>query len=784
MSSLQRKLARDAWHYRGQLSAIALVTLCGVAVFVSLRSMHGFLRDSRDQYYVNYRFPDVFAPLKRAPAGVADQAARIPGVRAVSARTVLNVTLDVPGLTEPATGRLVSIPVPRASTLNELHLVSGRWPSVASPREALASAAFSEANGLQAGDSVGAVIAGRWQRLYLTGIASSPEYIYEIGGAAIFPDNRRFGVLWLGTEALQAASGMQAAFNDLTVTTDAGSETAVIAELDELLAQYGGVGAYGRDRHVSNQFVDGEIEETQVTSIVLPAIFLGVTAFLLHLVLGRLVAVQREQIGALKAFGYGNSKIGLHFLQLATIPLLAGSALGAIVGTWFAQELAVVYMRFFQFPPTRFVVDWGVVGAGAAIGCAAGLLGAAGAVRRTVSLPPAEAMRPEAPQRFHRGALERLPAVGRIGPAARITLRNLERHPLRTLSSAGALSLAIAVVVTTGGMFDSINWIKHIQFDAASREDITVTFREATSAAALTELRRIHGVTDVEGFRAVPVRLSHRNHVQYTALRTAEGRLRRIVDQRAVEHEAPASGVLLSTALAELLHVAAGDRITVQTLEGKRATREVRVSGSVDELIGTSAYMRADEMERTLGESGVVTGAYLKVPPALMGATLVELKRLPAINGVAVREAELRGFEDTIAESFTISLLTALGFACVIAFAVAYNGARVALSERGRELASLRVLGFSRREVTSMLFGEQGILLLLAIPGGLALGYAFTWLIGARIDSELFRLPVVLHPLTYVLGAGLVAAFVALSGLAILGRVRNLDMVAVLKTRE
>lgn len=784
MRQLHRKLLRDALHYRGQLGAISLLAISGVAVFVALRSMHSHLRDSRDGYYAAYRFADIFAPLKRAPLSVAREAAAIPGVRRVSARTVLDVALDVPGFPEPATGRLVSIPVPRAPTLNELHLYSGRWPSPDNPGEVIASISFGEANKLKPGDSIGAVIAGKWQRLYVTGIASSPEYIYVIGGNAIFPDNRRFGVLWMGESALQYASGMRGAFNDLSVTTAPGSEQSVIAALDNLLAKYGGVGAYGRSRHLSHLFISSEIEQTQVTSILLPAIFLCVTAFLLHLVLGRLVTVQREQIGALKAFGYGNGAIGLHYLQLALIPLLIGSVVGAVTGNWLAQKLAVVYGRFFRIPSAPFVMEPGVIAAGIGIGCLAGLVGAAVATRRTVTLPPAEAMRAESPERFSHGLIERLPFFRRVGPTGRITLRSLERRPLRTLSGALALALAIAVIIAARGVFDSVNRVKHIQFNVASREDVTVRFREARPLAAVAELRRVGGVTDVEGFRTAAIRIQKDNHVYHTVLQANDGGLHRIVDRNAVEHNAPPSGVLLSAALAKIIHASPGDSVLIRLEEGTRQQRVVAVSGLVDELLGTSAHMTANEMARNFGDQSAISGAYLTVEKDSLRSALLALKGLPEVTGVGVRDEQLRSFERTISESFAISLTAALGFACLIAFGAAYNGARVALSERGRELASLRVLGFMRSEVTRMLLGEQGALLLLSIPTGLIIGAGFSLLLASRFQSDLYRIPVVARPVTYFAAAALVTIFVAASGLVIAGRVRNLDMVSVLKTRE
>jgi putative ABC transport system permease protein len=786
MRALDRKLARDLWHYRSPLAAITAVVICGVALFVTLRSMNGYLRLSRDRFYADYRFADVFASLKRAPDAEARAIARRPFVRVVTARIIFEVTLDVPRLAEPALGRLVSIPVPREAGLNELHLMRGRWPERSRPNEAIASAAFSDANGLVPGDSIGAIVNGRWERLAIVGVGVSPEYVYEIGGSAIFPDNRRFGVLWMGHDALADAFDMGGAFNDLAIGLAPGaSEREAIAEVDRELAPYGAAGAYPRADQLSNQFLNGEIEETQVTSILLPGIFLAVTAFLLHVVLSRLVATQREQIAVLKAFGYSNASVGAHYLLLALAPILLGVVAGVLLGLRLASGLAVVYGRFFQFPPARFTPDWRVVVAALVVTAAAGLAGALGAVWRCVRLPPAEAMRPEAPSRFRRGLLERLRMSAALSPAARIVARNLARRPGKTALSVLALGFAVGIVILMGAMYDAIEYMKEVQFHQVSREDLTVTFDAPRPEAAASALSHLPGVAAMEPFRAVPVRLHARVRSHRTVIvgLPSDGRLHRIVDEGGDERRPPRAGLLCSGVLAAILGVKVGDRLTVDVLEGRRAHPLVEVVGISNELLGATAYMEIGALGGLMREAPAVSGAYLRIDPRFSEALYLRLKHLPAVRSVGVRAAELESFQRTIAESFTISLTTAMVFACVIAFGIVYNGARISLSERGRELASLRVLGFSFREVTSMLLGEQGVLVLLAIPAGFAIAYGLSLLIAVRFQSELFRIPIVTLPRTYVFGAAVVALSAVASGFAVRGRVSRLDLVAVLKTR-
>jgi putative ABC transport system permease protein len=784
---LRKKALRDVLHLRGQLVAVMVVVAAGVALFVTLRSMNGYLTDARDDYYRSHRFAHVFAHLERAPERMASRIAAIPGVSAVDTRVVADVVLDVPGLEEPASGRLISVPEGRLPALNRPELRRGRWVAAGRAGEVVASDAFARANGLALGDSVGAVIHGRWQRLRVVGTAISPEYVYEIRAGDLFPDNRRFGVLWMGRPALAAAFDLEGGFNDVTVGLAPGAvERDVIARLDDLLARHGGGSAFGREEQVSHRFLSDEIAETQVTSLLLPAIFLAVTAFLLHLVLSRLVGLQREQIAVLKAFGYRNPQVAWHYVELALLPLAGGAVAGIVLGLWLAHGLAAVYARFFQFPDARFVPEPGVIAAAVLVTVGAALLGALDAVRRALALPPAEAMRPDAPAVFRRSLLERWPAGRRLPLPARVVARHLHRHPWKTALGVLGTGFAVAIVFTGQNLWDTIEVMKQVQFEQVQRQDLLLTFRQPLSPSAGHALARLPGVLRVEPFRAVAVdaRSGHRSRRVALMGLEQDGQLWRPVDRRGLPAALPPAGALLTRALAERLEVRPGDTVTLAVLEGDRRVREVRVTATVDELMGLTVYMERSAAHRLLAEGERWSGALLRLDPASEPELLARLARLPPVAGVAVRRSVLASFEDTLEESFLISILSILGFACVIAVGMVYNGARVALSERGRELASLRVLGFSRGQVAAMLLGEQAALLALAMPVGLALGAGLCSLVVWRFATDLFRLPLVLQGSTALVAMGVVLVAALGSPWLVRRRIDRLDLVAVLKTRE
>ena len=387
---------------RGQALAIALVVACGVASFVTMRAMYRSLLRSQADYYAQYRFADVFAELKRAPNGAAERIRHIPGVAQAETRVVMDVTLDVPGLNEPAVGRMISVPVRQDQRLNALFLRQGRYVSRSGGKEVIASEAFADANRLRVGSEVSAVMNGRWQRLRVVGIALSPEYIYEIrGGGSLFHDNKRFGVLWMSADILEPALNMKGAFNSIAVSLlPHANEDDVISQMDRELERYGTLGAYGRADQVSHRFVSDEISQNRITSTVIPVIFLAVAALLGHLSFTRLVNTQRADIAVIKAFGFSNWQVGAHYVEFSLLVTITGYLLGCGVGWYFGIRLAKLYADFYRFPVLTYRPELQIFVWAGLITCLTAIAAASGAVARAVSLPPAEAMRPEAPARF------------------------------------------------------------------------------------------------------------------------------------------------------------------------------------------------------------------------------------------------------------------------------------------------------------------------------------------------------------------------------------------------
>ncbi|OGP52354.1 MAG: ABC transporter permease [Deltaproteobacteria bacterium RBG_13_43_22] len=787
MTSLDRKLLRDLIHYRGQAIAVALVVLCGLSAFVTMHNTFQSLVVSQSAYYSEYRFAEVFAQLKRAPESLTSSIAAIPGVTALQTRIVFEVILDVPGLKEPATGRLVSIPGSGKPLLNDLALRQGRTIEPGRRNEVIISEAFAQANQLKPGNTLGAIINGRWEHLLIVGVALSPEYVIEIPSGTILPDSKRFGVLWMSREAMGPAFQMKGAFNDLSLTLAPGTQEAeVIARLDRVLEPYGGLGAYGRSDQLSNRFLSDEIAQNRVSGMIVPSIFLGVAVFLIHIVLSRLIILQRNQIALLKAFGYSSSAIGFHYLKFALVVIFAGSLPGTVLGLWLGSLIAEIYQQFYRFPVFYSRIRPDLLVLVIFISFAAAGLGALLSVRKAVSLPPAEAMRPEPPARFRPGLIERIGLQRFISPALRMIIRNLGRNRAKAGFTLLGIAFAVAILLVGRYSFDSVEYLIRVQFETIQREDAMLIFNHPVGSGARYDTTRLPGVRSVESFRLVPARLRFEHRSRRIGIQgiSPTGRLRQLLDKDLRPVNLPSEGLVLTKQLADSLQVRPGYLLSVEVLEGKRPVLTIPVAGIIDELLGISAYMDLRSLNKHMHEGPAVSGAFLTVDPLQEPDFFTKIKKVPAVAGVAFRKHMVQGFRDTIAQSMYISTFVLIIFASVIAFGLVYNSARISLSERGHEMASLRVLGFTEQEIARILLGEQAFLTLTALPVGLIIGYYFCWLMSKALETELYRFPLVLtgKSVIYSLGVTVLAAFI--SGLFVRRRLKHLDLIAVLKTRE
>ena len=787
MEAIDIKLLRDFQRLWLQALAIALVLACGVAILLTSVGLSVALSETRNAYYERNRFADVFVHATRAPVSLISEAARIEGVLSVEARISGNAILDIPGRTRSAVGQIISLPETAEPVLNLPILIDGRYPASASTTEVVVNAPFAEANAFQPGDKFSANLRGQKRELTIVGTAQSPEFIYTIGPGALMPDNAAFGIIWMPARAAAAAFNMTGAFNDLSLSLSAGLPTEpVIEALDDLLEPYGSLGAFDRTTHQSDAFLEAEINQLKGMAKILPPIFFAISAFLVSMVMARIIALERSEIGLLKAIGYSNTEICLHYLMLAGLIAVVGVALGWIAGTALARATAVQYAEFFNFPYVIFRVPYWVYAAAALAGLATTSLGAAQSALRAARLPPAIAMQPPAPPRFKRSWIDVAMGRLRLAQSSIMILRSLLRWPVRSMLTALGLALAVAAVVASIFINDALDEIVDLAFYQANRQDAMLLFAEDVPETVLEDVRNLPGVLQAESqqFHAVILKNGHRSKRVAIEARRPGTDLSRVLDDEGRPVSAPPGGVLLSKRLASQLDVQAGDTVDAEFLSGRRETFELTVTGRVEQHLGLGAYVDLAYLNRLFRQAPRLSTANVTLDENQIDDLHKAIKDIPSISGIIEMVENRRSFQDTIEENVVVMNSIYITIAVLITVGVTYNAARIQLSERARELASLRILGFGRGEISYILVGEMMLIALIAQPIGWLIGAGIAKLMTDAFTSDLYAIPLVLKPHVFSLGSLVVLGAAFISVMIVRRRLDRLDLVAVMKTRE
>lgn len=787
MAMLNRKLLRDLISQRWQLLAIIAVIACGISTFVLSTSTIASLENTRSDYYRRYRFADIFCDLKRAPNSTVQQIAELPGVVRWETRIALPIRIDTQRYFRSVQGLALSIPNDQPPELNALHLRKGRYPEANSPSEVLISEAFATAHQLNIGDQLKIILYGQQYQLTIVGIALSPEFIYEISPTGLLPDNRSFGVVWIRRNAIEGSADLEGAFNNITLQlAPTANRKQLIAELDLLLARYGSLGAIQRSDQRSHRFVSSEMDELRNMGLVAPTIFLCVAAFLMNMVLSRMITTQREQIAALKAFGFTNWEIALVYLKMAWLTAILGAICGLALGMYLGQGLTAMYSRFFHFPSFSFSVPPIVILTAMLISLSAASIAVFNGVRNVILLQPAEAMRPEPPVRYRQTEMETLWTLLGVRTVGRMVLRHLSRRPKRSMMSLGGISLAVAVLILGSFMQDAIYALFDTLFTNSKKYDLQVSLVEATDEAARFEIESIPGVFQSEAIRSIPVRASHKQHQRLVGILASDppSHLAPLVTVTGHKVPLPRTGAMISRKLAEVLDLQVGDQMTAVVLEEDRETLTLPIVALIEDAAGETIYVDRHYISQMMAESPRINSFYLRIDSALQTQILKALEEMPRISHVTSTQDLRQSFLSTIAENVARMRSLNLTFSLVIAIGVIYSTARISIAERSRELATLRVLGFSLNEITLIILAELFILTLLAIPVGWWLGFLLCYSTVNFFDRELFRVPLVIRPHTYAFAA--IVAMTAMVGASYFVRqiLNKMDIIEVLKARD
>lgn len=790
MSVLTRKIVRTIRGNLGQTLAVSAVIMCGVACLIAFTTAHRNLVLTKGAYYAENSFADFEIMLERAPNTVLFKLEEIPGVRRVRGRVVEEAKLDLGNGRQARTGRLVSMPRRAGPVINNVVVTEGRYFEQSSDNEVIVSSDFAEKNELRLGETLDVTVNGRRHTLRIVGFGKSPEYIYIIRSIQdMIPSPERFGILWVTEEFAESAVAMQEACNNIVgIVDDPEQLDAVLESAETILDAYGVFGTIKAEDQVSNQFVSNEIKGLESTMRVIPPIFLGIASLVIAILMNRMVRNERTQIGLMKAYGHSNASVALHYLQYAAILGLIGSAAGGLLGQWSARQMMGIYGQFYQFPElyNRFYPD--VLMRGTVIAVFFALAGAGLAARQAARIHPAESMRPEAPKTARRSGLERFPALWRrLSFTSKMIARNIARHPFRAGLNAFGVMVSCGLLIIGLFMLDAVEYLIRFQFEISQRQDARVTLITERGEAAYREVARYDHVRAAEPQLQYPFEMRngwHKKDVLVIGLPEG-GRLQRLLDADEQEVAIPKRGLVLSEHVAAKLGVEVGDSIQIEPLLGKiDIEKEIVVAKIVKQYFGSSAYMNLEALSDVLGESLALNAVLVKVDPGTEAELVEHVRDVPGVATVEIRKDAHENLKKTLGRQMAISAFTTILFAGIISFSVIYNVTTVSLAERQRELASLRILGFSRQEVGRILFHENFITGAIGLALGVPFGAAACRIIIKAFDTDLFRLPYYIENSTILVALGLSTSFIVFANLAVRRKLAHMDLIEVLKSRE
>lgn len=783
--ALMRKALRDLRLLRGQLLAIILLVAAGSATFIMMRSMHSSLMVSLESYYRTQGYPDIFVDVKQAPSSFYETLRQIDGVSDVRLRVRQHVSIDIPGLEEVASAEVVSLP-DEASSFSSLHYVSGSAPDAASADAAVVYAPFAEANNLSVGDTITVLLNGARSRLRITGTAISPEYLIIMSPGTLMLDNRRNGVLWMHDEVLASRFNMTGGWNSAVIRTRIGTRPDRLRPiLDAAVRPFGSFGASLRNDQLSHRFITDEIRQNEVSALIIPSIIYGVAIFLLNISISRLVLSQRSIVAVLRAFGYSRGAIAGHYVVIAMVVVVIATIIGSAIGYAGGIRLAQWYMEFYRFPKLIFSIPNQTLFLTVGLAILAAVAGTFGAIRTVFLMQPAEAMKPPAPKTFHPGPLTLVTAAWRIGVTTRLMLQNIDRRLMPSLLVLGMIALATSIIILARYIDDAMDRMMYVEYDRSKLASATVTFNRAVPFSVARELEAIDGITRSEPFRSIGVDILASNESYRTTVstRNPDSRLIRVVDADGNRQGIPTSGMMMTEYLALRLGLDVGDTVSIVLLEARRDTVRMILASTPREALGAQCYVSSEALSDVCHEEPLANGSFIEAAPNSSALIHSKLKDRPGVVGVLFRDVAIKSFTEVYGGNVLVVALYLLLLACLVAIGVLYNNARIVIAERSAELASMRIQGFTVREVARIILGEQCMITFVGIPLGAGLGIVMCYAISTSVQADFLRIPFAVSRMTVLVAAFVIIAVSAFVALRIYIMLRKLDLVAVLKER-
>lgn len=787
MNILNKKLLRDLWQAKGQFLSVLVIVVIGVMFYSGINAAFRNLSGASEKYYREYRFGDLWVSFQKAPESTEARIESLPFVKMAMGRIVQDVNILISG--ENASIRLITLPDEKKDIVNDIMMKSGRYFSLTDNNQCLVDEAFFKAHNLKTGDYIFPIINGNEVRLKVIGSVTNPEYVYSIKDASeLVPDNRRFGVIYIKKSFGQAILGTNGSINSASMLLREGTDIEKAKDdVKKLLKEYGVTEVVDREDQISNRMISEKLKGLQSTGGAFPVLFFIVAAVIIYITMGRMVENQRNQIGVLKAFGFGNMRILLHYLSFSACLAISGSLIGSIFGMYLGKAFTELQNVYFNLPTGDMKIYPELVVPASLLTLFFCLLAGYNSCKKVFKIMPSEAMRPKSPLKGKKIIIEKVELLWKsLNYSWKIILRNVFRYKRRALLTSIGVIFATSITVVALGENDSIKFLVDQQYSNIQNYDIKVNFSRFLSLEELRYIKSIPHVSKIEPVIETGVEISNGWRTKTTGFTALVGNpeIYKVTDKAGTPLILPDNGILLPDKLSKVLGVSPGDMVNVQSFLPGKEKKEIQVKGTIAQYLGTSAYANLESIDYLLGEGRIANSAVIKLDSRSSEQQVVErLKEIPAVRSVQSKSDSMNNLTKNMA-SLTSAIGVMIVLAALLSIAVIYNIATINIFERQRELATLKVLGFKDSEIRSLIFNENYLITIFGALIGLPLGAWLGNYMLSMYETDAYTIPFVMKGGSYALAAALTIGFTILANLTLRKKIRNIDMVEVLKSNE
>jgi putative ABC transport system permease protein len=782
MKKLDKRLLRMIKQSKGQFISITVIVAVALCIYIMFSVTSINLQNAVDSYYKITNISDLTAEVVRIPQGALEDLKSIHGITEVQGRVSFDVPLEVSDKDEKVNIRILSLP-DGGGTVNKLYGLEGTAARSDDENSVILLKQFAEARNIKVGDIITPRINGRLHNLKVCAIASSSEFIYLMENEqSLMPVPEKFGIVYASEAFSQSIFGYRGYYNEVMIKTDGQSKIDDIIDLvEKKLDKYGVKKITKLEDQLSNDVLVQELDGIKMMSSILPVMFLMVAAIIISIMLSRIVNNDRIAIGILKALGYGNLGILSHYTKYALLIGLSGSLLGITGGMLLAIPMSKVYVYYFNIPLFGVKIQYNYIIYSiilTSLFCiASGLFGARGVLH----ILPADSMRPEAPKAGKRILIERITVLWRHVPFSwKMIIRNIMRNKRRFAFLVLGLALAYAINIVPLYMGDAMISMFELQYGEYQKMDYTIQFKKPLNERVIVDIKHLADIKQIEPRIEYPFELINgwkKKTVNIIGV-PLNTDFHVFMDRNNAMIQLPEKGILITEAIAKELDAERGDIITVKSFIPGKEDVELHVTNIFKQYLGANAYMNIEAMDELFLDKQLITGVSV-VSENDLKEELKDIKNISSVLSIIDMKDVFVDFLDTINIAIGFYIL----FGGILSFALIYNATIIGISERMTEFASLRIMGFDKRDVYRMISKENFIIAGIAVIAGIPFGAAMIRGMIEFFSSDMMTLPVMYPVKVFILAAVATMLFVAVAQLATLKKIYKINFIDALKSR-